>query len=88
LPDRPLLDLGEVRQKGGKIVSAFALEHDLDAGAVRSNTFTLEWPPRSGKTREFPEIDRAAWFTPEEAREKLVPAQAELVDRLLARISP
>jgi predicted NUDIX family NTP pyrophosphohydrolase len=82
-----LLDLGEVKQKSGKIVTAFALEHDLDADAVSSNTFTIEWPPRSGETREFPEIDRAGWFGPEEAREKLVPAQAEFVDRLLERIS-
>jgi predicted NUDIX family NTP pyrophosphohydrolase len=87
LPDDRLLDLGEVKQKGGKVVRAFAIEHDLDVTAVRSNTFTIEWPPRSGKTREFPEIDRAAWFGAERAREKLVPAQAEFVDRLLERIS-
>jgi predicted NUDIX family NTP pyrophosphohydrolase len=87
LPDRDLIELGEVKQKSGKVVTAFALEHDLDATAVHSNAFTLEWPPRSGQTREFPEIDRAGWFGPEEAREKLVPAQAEFVDRLLERIS-
>jgi len=87
LPDGRLLDLGEVKQKGGKVVHAFALEHDLDPTAVRSNTFTIEWPPRSGRNQDFPEIERAAWFGPEEAREKLVPAQAEFVDRLLERIS-
>jgi predicted NUDIX family NTP pyrophosphohydrolase len=87
LPDGRLIDLGEVKQRSGKVVAAFALEHDLDADAVRSNTFTIEWPPRSGETREFPEIDRAGWFSPDDAREKLVPAQAEFVDRLLERIS-
>jgi predicted NUDIX family NTP pyrophosphohydrolase len=86
LPEGELLNLGEVRQRGGKVVVAFALEGDLDVAAVRSNTFALEWPPRSGRTREFPEIDRAGWFAPGEAREKLVPAQAELVDRLLERV--
>ena len=78
--------LGEVRQKAGKTVTAWAIEGDLDAGAIRSNTFTIEWPPRSGAMREFPEVDRAEWFFPEEARERLIPAQAELVDRLLERL--
>ncbi len=62
---------------------AFAVEGDLDAAAVRSNTFEMEWPPRSGQTQEFPEVDRAGWFGPDEAREKLVSAQGEFVDRLL-----
>jgi predicted NUDIX family NTP pyrophosphohydrolase len=87
LPPGELLDLGEVKQKGGKVVTAWAAEGDLDADAVRSNTFTMEWPPRSGRTAEFPEIDRAGWFGAEEAREKLVSAQAELVDRLLERLA-
>jgi predicted NUDIX family NTP pyrophosphohydrolase len=78
-----LRELGAVKQKGGKVVSAWAFEGDLDADAVRSNTFTMEWPPRSGRTAEFPEIDRAGWFGIEEAREKLNPAQAEFLDRLL-----
>jgi predicted NUDIX family NTP pyrophosphohydrolase len=82
LPPGELVELGSVRQKGGKTVSAWAAEGDLDADSVRSNTFTMEWPPRSGRTAEFPEIDRAAWFDLETAREKLVPAQAELLDRL------
>jgi predicted NUDIX family NTP pyrophosphohydrolase len=81
-----LLDLGEVRQRSGKVVSAYALEGDLDASAITSNTFPMEWPPRSGRTQEFPEVDRAGWFAPAEARAKLVPAQAELVDRLLERL--
>jgi predicted NUDIX family NTP pyrophosphohydrolase len=78
-----LRDLGEVKQKGGKVIRAWAAEGEIDADAVRSNTFTMEWPPRSGRTAEFPEIDRAGWFGVDEAREKLNPAQAEFLDRLL-----
>ena len=85
-PDAPATELGSVRQRAGKQVSAWALEGDLDPGAVRSNTFTMEWPPRSGAQREFPEIDRAAWFVIEEARGKINPAQAELLDRLVATL--
>jgi predicted NUDIX family NTP pyrophosphohydrolase len=84
-PEGALLELGEVRQRSGKRVSAWALEGDLDPATVRSNTFTIEWPPRSGRTQEFPEVDRAAWFGVDEARRRLNPAQAELVDRLLER---
>lgn len=83
LPTSRLVDLGEVRQKSGKLVTAWAAEGDLDAAAVRSNTFTMEWPPRSGRTAEFPEIDRADWFGVDAAREKLNPAQAEFLDRLV-----
>ena len=86
LPPGELAELGSVKQKGGKVVTAWAAEGDLDADSVRSNTFTMEWPPRSGRTAEFPEIDRAGWFGIETAREKLVPAQAELLDRLLERL--
>ena len=82
LPAGPLTPLGSVTQRGGKAVTAWAAEGDVDARALRSNTFTMEWPPRSGVMREFPEVDRAEWFDLERAREKLVPAQAELVDRL------
>jgi predicted NUDIX family NTP pyrophosphohydrolase len=78
-----LLELGDVKQKNGKVVSAWAAEGDLDPDAVHSNSFTMEWPPRSGRTAEFPEIDRAGWFGIDEAREKLNPAQAEFLDRLL-----
>jgi predicted NUDIX family NTP pyrophosphohydrolase len=79
-------DLGTVKQKSGKVVQAYALEGDLDAGAIRSNTFTMQWPPRSGREAEFPEVDRAEWFGLDAARAKLNPAQAELVDRLAARL--
>ena len=81
-----LVALGEVRQRGGKVVTAWAAPGDLDAAAITSNTFTLEWPPRSGAVREFPEVDRAGWFDPATARRKLLAAQAELVDRLLAAL--
>ena len=83
-PEDGLLALGEVRQRGGKVVAAWAAEGDLDPAALTSNRFSLEWPPRSGLRREFPEVDRAGWFDPATAREKLLAAQAELVHRLLA----
>jgi predicted NUDIX family NTP pyrophosphohydrolase len=82
LPPAELTDLGTIRQRGGKVVQAWAAEGDLDADAVRSNTFTVEWPPRSGRMREFPEVDRAAWFGLDEARERINPAQAAFLDRL------
>jgi predicted NUDIX family NTP pyrophosphohydrolase len=85
-PAEELLDLGSVTQRGGKVIHAWAARGDLDPATVHSNTFTMEWPPRSGKRREFPEVDRAAWFDPPTARQKLVSAQAELVDRLLAAL--
>jgi predicted NUDIX family NTP pyrophosphohydrolase len=85
-PAGELVELGSVKQKNGKVVTAWAVEGDLDADSVRSNTFTMEWPPRSGQTAEFPEIDRAEWFGADEAREKLVAAQSEFVNRLLERI--
>jgi predicted NUDIX family NTP pyrophosphohydrolase len=80
--EHELVPLGEVRQKSGKIVSAWALERDLDADAIRSNTFELEWPPRSGRLQTFPEVDRAGWFAFDAARAKLLPAQVPFVDRL------
>ncbi len=86
-PDGERLELGEIRQKGGKRVLAWALAGDLDASAITSNTFTLEWPPRSGQAREFPEVDRAEWFSVADARDKINPAQAELIERLQAGLS-
>ena len=86
LPPGELIDLGEIRQKGGKVVTAWAAAGDLDAAAVRSNTFAMEWPPRSGRQTEFPEIDRAGWFGVDDAREKLNAAQTEFLDRLLGRL--
>ena len=75
-----------VRQKGGKVVVAWAANADFDATAIQSMTFPLEWPPRSGRVQEFPEVDRAAWFGLADARRRLVAAQAELIDRLEAHI--
>lgn len=80
-----LIELGEVRLKSGKRVHGWAAEGDFDPTTLHSNTFAVEWPPRSGKEREFPEVDRAEWFAPEQAREKINPAQAAFLDRLLAR---
>jgi predicted NUDIX family NTP pyrophosphohydrolase len=84
LPDGALDDLGAVKLKSGKIVVAFAVEGDLDPATLVSNTFELEWPPRSGRIQAFPEVDRAEWFGLDAAREKLNPAQAAFVDRLEA----
>jgi predicted NUDIX family NTP pyrophosphohydrolase len=76
--------LAPVTQAGGKIVQAWAVEGDLDPSALQSNTFSIEWPPRSGRQRTFPEVDRAAWFSLAVAREKINPAQAALLDELAA----
>jgi predicted NUDIX family NTP pyrophosphohydrolase len=78
-----LIELGSIRQKSGKVVEAWAAEGEFDPAALNSNTFELEWPPRSGERQEFPEVDRAEWLEPEAARAKILPAQAELIDRLL-----
>lgn len=77
--------LGEVQQNGGKRVIAFALEGDFDVAALRSNTFDVEWPPRSGRIVTFPEIDRVEWMTLATARKKILPAQAALLDRVANR---
>ena len=78
----PLSPLGEVRQRGGKVVEAFAAQIDVDVLTVRSNTFEIEWPPRSGLRQSFPEIDRAEWFDLTMARVKINKAQSALLDRL------
>lgn len=84
-PEGPTEDLGEVRQKSGKLVRAYALAGDLLAERITSNTTEIEWPPRSGRLITIPEVDRAEWFGLEEAGKKINPAQAELLDRLAAR---
>jgi len=76
------IELGEVRQSGGKVVAAWAVEGDVDVTEIESNTFEMEWPPRSGATRSFPEVDRAGWFPAHEARMKLLSGQRALLDRL------
>jgi predicted NUDIX family NTP pyrophosphohydrolase len=78
------IELGEIRQKGGKPVAAWAVEGEFDPACLRSNLFEMTWPPRSGRTQQFPEIDRAQWYDLDEAREKINPAQVELLDRLQA----
>ncbi len=82
-----LIELGSIRQRAGKVVEAWAAEADFDPASLASNTFTMEWPPRSGQQAEFPEVDRAEWFGLEAAREKILPAQAELLDRLLEHLA-
>jgi predicted NUDIX family NTP pyrophosphohydrolase len=81
-PTGSLHPLGELRQPGGKRVLAYALEGDLDVAAIRSNSFELEWPPRSGRMQSFPEVDRAEWFPLEAARSKILPGQRAFLDRL------
>ena len=81
-PDGEAIELGEVRQTNGKIVTAWAIEADLDPATVEPGTFVMEWPPRSGRIQEFPELDRVAWLTPDRAREVIVKAQAAFLDRL------
>jgi predicted NUDIX family NTP pyrophosphohydrolase len=85
--DGPLLPLGEVRQKSGKIVHAWATHADFDPRALRSNTFEMEWPRGSGRLREFPEVDRAAWFDLAEARRRILPAQTVFLDALVASLA-
>jgi predicted NUDIX family NTP pyrophosphohydrolase len=87
-PDGAVDDLGEVRQKGGKVVHGWAVRGDLDVGSITSNTVIVQWPPRSGKTLEVPEVDRAEWFTVEVAREKINPAQVALLERLGRILDP
>lgn len=74
------------KQRGGKVVSLWAVEGDCDADGIRSNTFEMEWPPRSGRTGRFPEVDRAAWFPLEAAKEKINPGQAPAIDELRERL--
>lgn len=85
-PGGPARDLGEIRQRAGKLVHAFGLDGDLDAAAIISNTVEIVWPPRSGRSITIPEVDRAQWFALAEARERILPAQAELLDRLMERV--
>ena len=87
VPAGEAVDLGTVTQSSGKRVRAWAVEGDLDVAHIESNTFELEWPPRSGRRASFPEIDRAAWFDVRVARAKLVAAQAAFLERLLAHLS-
>jgi predicted NUDIX family NTP pyrophosphohydrolase len=86
-PDGDPIELGEIRQKGGKLVEAWALEGDLDPATAHSNTFPLEWPPRAGTWITIPEIDRVEWFAPDEARRRLKDTQIPFVDRLIEALT-
>jgi predicted NUDIX family NTP pyrophosphohydrolase len=86
-PDGEYVELGVVKQPGGKVVTAWAVEADLDPAAVVPGTFTMEWPPRSGRRQEFPEVDRVEWFPLAVAREKLVKGQLPFLDRLLPLVT-
>ena len=81
----PYTPLTPIRQQGGKVVEAWAFEGDCDAGSLKSTTFSLEWPRGSGRRQEFPEVDRAGWFGLDEARRKILPAQAALLDELASK---
>jgi predicted NUDIX family NTP pyrophosphohydrolase len=87
-PEGELIDLGEVRQSSGKVVTAWAVEGDLDPADVVPGTFEMEWPKGSGQLREFPEIDRVAWLDVEAARAKIVAAQRPFLDRLVGSVAP
>lgn len=87
VPDGTIIDLGTIVQKGGKVVFAWAVEGDLDPALAVSNTFDMEWPPKSGRTAAFPEIDRVAWFDPIEARARIKAAQIPLLERLEAELA-
>jgi predicted NUDIX family NTP pyrophosphohydrolase len=85
-PDGEAVPLGAFRQSAAKIVDAWAIEGDFDPATLKSNTFTLEWPPRSGRMREVPEVDRAQWFAPEEAARKLLEGQRPILEALLRAV--
>ena len=85
--DGEFIRLEPVKQKGGKVVSAWAVEGSIDASAIKSNNFSIEWPPKSGRQTEFPEVDKAAWFSPDEARAKINPAQAAFIDYLCTTLN-
>jgi predicted NUDIX family NTP pyrophosphohydrolase len=82
-----MTSLGTIRQSSGKIIYAWASKGDFDPAQLKSNTFSMEWPPKSGRTKEFPEVDQAAWFTLGQARQKIVKGQAGLLDRLVDKLS-
>ena len=86
-PEGEAFPLGTVRQPGGKLVTAFAMEGDLDPDTIRSNTFSMEWPPRSGRMQSFPEVDRAGWFGKEEAERKILKGQMAILQALWEKLA-
>jgi predicted NUDIX family NTP pyrophosphohydrolase len=87
-PNEPLIDLGQITQKSGKLVLGWAVQGDLDPSTAISNTYDMEWPPHSGTIQTFPEIDRVEWFDLDEARRRLKAAQVPFLDRLQAALAP
>jgi len=85
-PAGDAIELGELVQPSRKVIIAFAIEGGFDPSGLKSNLFELEWPPKSGRLQSFPEVDRAQWFTLDEAREKILPGQRPFIDRLLERL--
>ncbi len=85
-PGGNFIELGELKQPGGKIVTAWAFEGDCDPANLKSNTFSMEWPPRSGRQIEVPEVDRGSWYAIEDARQRLLPGQRAFIDRLLEKV--
>jgi predicted NUDIX family NTP pyrophosphohydrolase len=81
-PEGEYIEIGSVKNKSGKVIHGWTVEGDVDVSMIKSNTFKMEWPPKSGQHQEFPEVDKAGWFSLEKAKEKLNPAQAEFIDRL------
>lgn len=86
-PEREYIPLAPIRQKGGKIVHAWGVEAEIDASQIHSNRFEMEWPPRSGKSQSFPEIDKGEWFSEGEALQKINPGQAELIHELVKKLA-
>jgi len=86
-PEGPYLELGETKLSSGKVITTFAVEGDFDLDTFRSNLFEMEWPPRSGRMQQFPELDRAAWLPPEAAQAKLVKGQLPILSALVAVVS-
>ena len=87
VPSGPFLELGEFRQPSRKAVRAWAARGEFDPADIKSGTFEIEWPPKSGRMQVFPEVDRAAWFTPDAARRKILPGQLPFIDRLLQALT-
>lgn len=86
VPAGEYLELGTVKNKSGKVIHGWAVEGDVDVSAIKSNTFDMEWPPRSGQQQTFVEVDKAGWFTPDKAMAKLNPAQTDFVERLMEKL--
>jgi predicted NUDIX family NTP pyrophosphohydrolase len=86
-PAGDAIELGELEQPSRKLITAYAIEGDVDVGTLSSNLFEMEWPPKTGRLQFFPEVDRAQWFTVKEARDKILPGQRPFIDRLLERLA-